>query len=416
MTIEKVRIGLIGCGHRGIIGFLQSLRHIKRAGHVVALCDPNPTRVEFVRQYLGTTDCKCYTHVDEFLKHPGLNTVIVTTPDCTHRDLVVRAFELGLDVVCEKPMATTIADARDMLQARGDRRFRMAFNFRYHPLMQRTKEILQSGVAGRILHVDSTDVVSWQHGGDYFRRWHARREKSGGLLVHKGTHTFDAINWCLEDRPASVFAKGAKLFYTPDQQQGERCKGCKAKDICRFYVDLNHDVPGQTAEIPDFYRRIYLEAEHHDNYLRDTCVFHRDNDICDTHNVSIRYQGGTLCNYSAIFYAAYEERRIAFQGTDARIEVSKRNHNIRIVDAAGKEDIIAIPKATGGHGGADVALMQSLFETGPSRQGASATAEDGYWSLAIAACANESIASGEDIAVPPLDNAFKIGSNRSDQV
>lgn len=401
MKGEQIRIGLIGCGHRGIIGFLQSLRQIQRTGHVVALCDPNPTRVAFAHRHLGVAACKTYTQVDDFLKHPGLNTVIVATPDSTHRDVVVRAFALGRDVVCEKPMATTLADARAMLEARGERRFRMAFNFRYHPVLLQTRELLRRGLAGRILHVDARDVVSWQHGGDYFRRWHARREKSGGLLVHKGTHIFDAINWCLDDRPATVFAKGDKLFYTDDKQRGERCRDCEAKASCRFYVDLHRDVPGQAADIPDFYRHIYLEAEHHDHYVRDTCVFHRDNDICDTHNVSIRYTNGVLCNYSAVFYASYEDRCLAFQGTDARIEVSKRDHQIRIVDTAGKEETMAVPKATGGHGGADVALMQSLFDA-ESASDSPATAEDGYWSLAIAACANDSIASGKDIPVPAL--------------
>src|SRR5687767_15253676 len=56
-------------------------------------------------------------------------------------------------------------------------------------------------------------LLNTSHGADYFRRWHAQKENSGGLLVHKATHHFDLINWWLDAVPETVFAQGALAYY-----------------------------------------------------------------------------------------------------------------------------------------------------------------------------------------------------------
>src|SRR5207253_3194520 len=78
-----------------------------------------------------------------------------------------------------------------------------------------------------------------RHGADYFRRWHRRKENSGGLLVHEGTHLFDLVNWWLADQPRDVFAMGERRVYGPTRAaRGERCSTCPHTATCEFYVDL----------------------------------------------------------------------------------------------------------------------------------------------------------------------------------
>ena len=389
------KIGLVGCGHRGIDGFLSTLKEAGHARDVTALCDTNPVRLNFAFEFLGESDCSTYEDYDEFLRHPGLDTVIVATPDHTHRQLVVKAFRADKDVVCEKPMATTLADCRAMLEARGENRLQVAFNFRYNSLAQRVKDLLADGAVGRVLHVEASDTVSWAHGSDYFGRWHRLQARSGGLIVHKSTHTFDVINWWLDDHPATVSAAGRRQFYTPDRQRGERCQTCEAAGECRFHVDLTEEVPGQVAGIPHFYERIYLDAEVHDGYRRDVCVFHPENDVPDTYVVRTGYREGTLLNYSAIFYGAYEDRTFVLQGTTGRMEVSKVKRKIILYhdNLEQNREVISVPPEPGGHDGADPNFMGDLLASKHSED-QRATAQDGYWSLAIGACANKSIESG----------------------
>lgn len=393
-----IRIGLVGCGHRGIVGFLRSLKEIGRAGHVAALCDANPARLSFAAAFLGEPACRTYTDTDAFLNHPGLTTVIVAVPDSQHKEIVLRAFAAGKDVVCEKPMATTLEDCRAMIAARGDRQLRVAFNFRHHALARKVKEIAASGAIGRVREVNLADIVSWQHGADYFRRWHRLREKSGGLLVHKSVHSFDAVNWWLADEPRAVRAQASRLFYLPEHQKGERCSACPAASTCRFHVDLNQDLPGQIAGIDGFYRHMYLDAETHDGYIRDTCVFHRTNTIDDTYQVLVRYRGGALFAYSAVFYAPYEDRQGSLQGDRGRIDFSRAKGEVRVTfgPERGRETLHRIFSDTAGHADADVSLMRSLFEPAAGLE-AQATAEDGYWAVAVGAGANESIATTQEV-------------------
>jgi len=399
---NDIKIGLIGCGHRGIVGFLSALKQIGRAGHVLALCDTNPKRLAFASTFLGAAECRCFTEADQLLQCPGLTTVIIALPDYLHKDMALKAFSRGKDVVCEKPMATTIPDCRAMIEARGSMQLRVAFNFRHHALARKVKELVVSGVIGRVLQVELSDIVSWQHGADYFRRWHRFHDKSGGLLVHKGVHSFDAVNWWLDDRPQAVFAHASKSFYVPGRQKGERCSTCSAAAECPFHVDLNEDVPGQVAGIDGFYRQMYLEAESHDGYIRDACVFHRANTIDDTYHVLVRYRRGALFSYSAVFYAPYEDRAGAIQGDLGRIDFSRARGEVRVTSGPGqKEEVLhRILSDTAGHADADVSLVRSIFEPSEGDH-VQATAEDGYWSVAVAAGANESIAKAEEVILPP---------------
>lgn len=403
MNKKEVKVGLVGCGHRGVAGFLKTLKDIGKAAQVAALCDTNETRLDFAHDFLGTAACKKYTDYSAFLNDPEVSTVIVVTPDHTHAELVIRAFKAGKDVICEKPMATTLKDCQAMIDASAGRKFRVSFNFRYNSVMRKVKELLMEKRIGNIIQVEAKDILTCAHGSDYFRRWHRIQEKSGGLLTQKGVHTFDMINWLLEDKPSKVTAKGSLSFYLPKHQKGERCLTCSAAETCLFYVNLNDNIPGQVADIDDFYRKMYLEAEKHDGYIRDTCVFHKDNTIKDTFSVIIEYAKGAACIYTSLFYAPYEDHQIIIQGDKGRIEVSTEKRRIEVMYAPEKKEkeTYDIPKEVGLHGGADKHLMSSIFDGGNDDL-QFATAEDGYWSLAVAECGNKSIDTGKTVSVPAI--------------
>ena len=74
-----------------------------RHGRVRALCDPNPRRAEVVRQIIGV-DCPVFTDFDRMVKEARPDLVAITTVDAFHAEYIVRALDLGLDVITEKPM------------------------------------------------------------------------------------------------------------------------------------------------------------------------------------------------------------------------------------------------------------------------------------------------------------------------
>ena len=100
----------------------------------------------------------------------------------------------------------------------------VTFNYRYSPRNSALKEIIQSGVIGKVTSIDFSWVLDTVHGADYFRRWHREKKNSGGLLIHKASHHFDLVNWWIDDVPERVFASGGLKFYG-DKNAAERGLG-----------------------------------------------------------------------------------------------------------------------------------------------------------------------------------------------
>ena len=200
-------------------------------------------RLERARGAIGI-EAPLFTDPREMLAATRPDSLIVCTRDDTHADIIVAALEAGVDVLTEKPMATTAEMCRRILDAeqRTGRRVDVAFNYRYSPTAQAIKELILSGAIGEIVSVDFHWYLDVQHGADYFRRWHAFVAHSGSLFVHKATHHFDLLNWYLASDPEEVFARGALRHYgRKGPFRGPRCKICEHAAICDFHIDIGRD-------------------------------------------------------------------------------------------------------------------------------------------------------------------------------
>ncbi len=302
-----MKLAIVGCGSRHSM-FRDSVSQDYPDKHaIVALCDTNAKRLSLSAEITNaandlTSSNGVATYLaDEFdtmLAEQKPDTIVVATPDFLHADYIVRAFEAGCDVICEKPMTIDLASLKQIVEAqkRTGRQVRVTFNYRYSPARTQIKDILSKGTIGDITAVDFRWHLDRVHGADYFRRWHRKKQNSGGLLVHKSTHHFDLLNWWLASVPTRVVATGKRAFYTPQMgvdlglaAHGSRCATCGIASACDFHLDMEND---------DKLGPLYKEAEGEDGYLRDLCVFDDDIDIEDTLQVQISYGSGATANYT----------------------------------------------------------------------------------------------------------------------
>ena len=153
--------------------------------------------------------------LERVLKETEADRVIITSPDFTHADLIVRSLDAGVDVVVEKPLTIDPESTRRIAEAaeRSGRQVVVTHNYRYSPRNSGLKKLIKSGSIGTPLSVTFEWVLDTAHGADYFRRWHRDKANSGGLLVHKAAHHFDLVNWLLADTPTQVYARGGVKFY-----------------------------------------------------------------------------------------------------------------------------------------------------------------------------------------------------------
>src|SRR5690606_33277886 len=108
---------------------------------------------------------------DGMIRETKPDVVIVATIDNEHHRYIIRAMELGCDVITEKPMTIDAAKVQAIFDAtaRTGRRLRVAFNYRYAPAYTRFREVIAGGAIGTPLAVDFSWLLDTSHGADYFR-------------------------------------------------------------------------------------------------------------------------------------------------------------------------------------------------------------------------------------------------------
>ena len=322
--MQKTRYAQVGLGDRSILFTWAITQQYPENSELVAICDSNPGRVDLRHVMVQAAGSQPVSYkpedFDQMIAETKPDVVVVTTMDSTHDHYIVRAMELGCDVITEKPMTTDAEKCQRIIdtQKATGRQVRVTFNYRYAPFRTQVKELLMSGVIGDIKSADFHWMLDTRHGADYFRRWHRNKRNSGGLLVHKATHHFDLINWWLSTVPETVYATGSRQFYTPETaerygftKRTERCLDCFESANCPYYMNLQSD---------GMRKVLYLEQEHHDGYFRDRCVFSPDIDIEDNIQAVINYRSGASLSYSLHAFMPWEGYTVVFNGSKGRLE------------------------------------------------------------------------------------------------
>jgi len=427
------RYAIVGTGSRS--GMYQGAMQgdYREHAQLVGLCDINQGRLELAvgKAKAAGLDPKGYAPGDfeKMIDQTRPDAVIVTTVDCFHHEYIVRAMNAGVDVISEKPMTNTAERCQEVLDAREKtgKKCRVTFNYRYSPPRTQIKDILMSGEIGDVLSVDFHWLLNTHHGADYFRRWHAHKKFSQGLMLHKATHHFDLANWWIGAMPAEVMATGKREFYTSTMAKRmglsgahERCLTCPEKAKCGFYMDLAADKG---------LKELYLDNEKYDGYFRDQCVWRDppDHDIEDTMNVLVRYDNNVTMAYSLNAFNAWEGYTIAFNGTKGRLEhtaveqvyvngtntvqgaIKEKGITTTVIPIRGPARAIEPWTGEGGHGGGDKVLLDDLFLPEPPKDKYLRAADEraGAASILIGVAANKCFKTKQPVVIGELVKGLK---------
>jgi predicted dehydrogenase len=185
MPQEPVRVGIAGLGRSGWDIHANLLAPLTEHYRVVAVVDAAAERrAEAIERF----DCQAYTGYDELLADPAVELVVVALPSFLHADATIAAFALGKHVVCEKPMAVSLAEADAMIGAarQHDRVLTIFQQRRYEPAFVKVQEIIASGILGRIVQIRLAE-------SRFGRRWdwQTLQMYGGGSLNNTGPHFMD---------------------------------------------------------------------------------------------------------------------------------------------------------------------------------------------------------------------------------
>ncbi len=215
--MDKVRIGIIGCGGIANGKHMPSLSKLPEV-EMVAFCDLIEERAQKAAKEYGVPGAKVFTDYKELLKL-DLDVVHVLTPNKQHSFITVDALEAGKHVMCEKPMAINSAEAKKMLDAakRTGKKLTIGYQNRQRPDSQYLHALCERGDLGEIyyakaLAIRRRAVPTW---GVFLNEY----EQGGGPLIDIGTHALDLTLWMMNNYDVNyvVGTKYRKLADDTDQ-------------------------------------------------------------------------------------------------------------------------------------------------------------------------------------------------------
>lgn len=196
--MEKLNLGVIGLGAIGQ-KHCSAISVLERA-KLVAVADINEQVLSSTAAQYGATP---YADVQELLQHPGLDAVVVATPDDLHREACVLAAEAGKHILVEKPLATTLEDSRAIIDAAESAKVKLmvGFTLRFSLHYLQAKKAATDGTLGDLMSIFARreNIISQAE----------RLNGRCGVLMFLGPHDFDAMRWIVGSEPVSIYTQAA---------------------------------------------------------------------------------------------------------------------------------------------------------------------------------------------------------------
>ncbi|MDD2361782.1 MAG: Gfo/Idh/MocA family oxidoreductase [Oscillospiraceae bacterium] len=209
--MKKLKIGIVGCGGIANGKHMPALKKQSERAEMTAFCDLIVERAQEAAKNFGTADAKVYTDYRELLADKSIDVVHVLTPNRSHCEISCAALEAGKHVMCEKPMAKTVADAKLMLDTakKSGKKLTIGYQNRFRPDSMLLKEYVKRGDLGEVYYgkahaLRRRAVPTW---GVFLNEY----EQGGGPLIDIGTHALDLTLWMMENyKPKAVMGQTFK--------------------------------------------------------------------------------------------------------------------------------------------------------------------------------------------------------------
>lgn len=375
--MKKIRIAMIGVGSRGG-WFVRNkfmptrFNQYKPPGQfeLVSFVEPSDDWVEKAFPD-GMADVRRETDWKKMLKADDFDVVAIMTPDHLHETMSVAAFRAGKHVFCEKPLALTARGCRRVINAmnKADKQLIIGFVLRYAPIYVKMKELIDRGAIGKLCGCWMLHSVG-SASDFYFHDWHGVEEYANSLLLQKGSHDLDIINWIVGKRPVQVGAFGARQYFGGNMPNTLTCPECDQKKSCPEFQDNE----------------------------RVACAFRREIDVNDNHVVIVRYADDVLASYNECHFTPDDNREYTFIGTEGKLYMNGAANTIRVEQRHGKGAVQEYKmSALGGHGGGDDRLLDDLAKCVRGKSTPVAGPDSGYLSILVAEGAARSIRQGRMI-------------------
>jgi predicted dehydrogenase len=347
---KPFRYGVIGTGMMGV-EHIMNIQHIDGAA-VTAIADPYGPSLEAARSIVDGV--AAFEDYRDLLSSDLCDAVVVATPNHTHVNVLSDVLQTDLHVLVEKPLCTTVADCRTVVDAATHRSAItwVGLEYRYMPPIARLIDEVRAGTVGSLKM-----LAIREHRFPFLVKvhdWNRFNRNSGGTLVEKCCHFFDLMNTIVDARPVRVMASGAQ--------------------------DVNHLDEVYDGEVPD---------------------------ILDNAYVIVEYENGVRCLLDLCMFAdaTKNQEEVSAVGDRGKVEAFLPEMTIRIGrrgvhwigEAETHEVSNPLVRYEGHHHGSSYLEHLDFIEACRTGAGAGVDLEDGLLSVAIGVAAQRSIEEGRPV-------------------
>jgi predicted dehydrogenase len=238
-NVTKIRMGILGAARIVPLALIAPARAVPDVEiTAIAARDPNRARRFAQKHAIG----RVHESYDALLEDSDIDAIYNPLPNSLHAMWTIKALEAGNHVLCEKPIASNAAEAEAMGNAaeKSGLVLSEAFAYRYHPLAERLKSIIQSGELGRIRHIEAHFCFPLPVPGNI--RW--RYELSGGSLMDAGCYPVSLVRWLADSEPTVIRARAIEIAPNVDRSMSadlQFADGSTGRIACSMLSHVHFD-------------------------------------------------------------------------------------------------------------------------------------------------------------------------------
>jgi len=210
--MDKLRIGIIGCGRIVEEGHVQAFEENSSRAEVVALADPSPQRLSVIGELLNVAEKGRFADYRDMLAQSELDVVDLALPHFLHEEITVHAAEQGVDILSEKPLSTSLESVERILRAVKENGVRLGVyhNYKWMPPFAKAKELIDEGRIGQPFLIRFEHLGGGHYPGaqGYDPDWRTKATRAGGgCLLDNGYHFCYLSEWLMGSPVESVYGQ-----------------------------------------------------------------------------------------------------------------------------------------------------------------------------------------------------------------
>jgi predicted dehydrogenase len=369
---KMINVAVISAGGRGCGVTNNLLRDSDGNVKVAAVFDPDKKQCEKAVELWHSPETAICETYQEAINTPGVDWVLVFSPNAFHKEHILAGFAAGKHVFSEKPLATSIEDCQEIFEAhrKSGLLFATGFVLRYSKLYRKAKELITSGKLGKVLSIDANENIAPDHGGYIMTNWRRLSKFAGPHILEKCCHDLDLINWFCDSLPSKIAAFGGLDYFIPENQHHMEKYG---KDTFAAWPDPH----------------------------RVDSPFTADKDLMDNQVGIMQYRNGIRVMFQATMANAIPERRMYFSCTEGTMVLELYSSTLRY-KCLGDEGETIINFGADGHGGGDAYIMKELYETMTTGTAPKCSGDEGLESAVVALAIDQAAQSNQMVDLKPV--------------